>query len=338
MKLYTVPTLVALCLSTGGNTSTTLADNIRFITQPIESIEIKNDTLFPEGITYNPLSNRFIVGSFRQGAIFEIDQNGNAKIFIEDKRLHSVLAVRVDTKRNRLLALTSDLGASIRTTKVDIKRYAALAIYDLVTGKPLQFVDLSKVIPNTERLVNGMALDNKGNAYITDSFAAAIYKVDVEGKASLFLQDDEFSGEGINLNGIVHHPAGYLLAVKKSSGVLYKIPLNQPKHFKAVISDRKYVGADGLVLAKNNEVIIIANQASGLKTNSAFSVSSNDDWQTMTTVNQYSFGDVYPTTGVLKNGKIFAVYSKLNTLVAAPESEKSNIRQHATIELIGYVE
>ena len=331
------PVLGAIYLAIFGISPLALASNVVFTHEPLESIEVKNDTLFPEGITYNPRSDRFILGSFRQGAIFDVDKNGNTQKIIEDERLHSVLAVRIDTVRNKLLVLTSDLGASIKTSPKAVKHYAALATYDLSSGKPLQFVDLSKILPDSEHLVNGMTLDNDGHAYITDSFAAAIYKVDNKGVASLFLQNDAFKGKGINLNGIIYHPNGYLMTVKKSNGALYKIPLNQPENFSVVKSDDQYIGADGLILAKNNEVIIIANRALGHNTDAAFSVHSNDEWQTMKTTGQYPFGNVYPTTGVIKNGALYVVYTKLNRLVSAPPSEKQNLRQNPVIEYIGSV-
>ncbi len=329
--------LCTICLPILWASTSAHSKNIKFNQNKSSSIVINNDELFPESITYNPISDRYILGSFRQGAIFEVDENGNTKKIVEDSRLRSVFAVRIDSKRNRLLALTSDLGASVETHPDTVKQYATLAIYNLKSGKPIKHIDLSKLVPNEEHLVNGMTLDKKGNAYITDSFAASIYKVDTNGEASLFLKSDEFKGEGINLNGIVYHPDGYLLCAKKSNGIIYKIPLNNPNDFSPVISDQKYVGADGLILAGKNEVVIIANRTLGYNTDSAFAVSSTDNWSTMTTIDQFSFGDVYPTTGVLKNGEIAVVHSKLNTLVAAPISEKSKLRNYPIIEKIGHI-
>ncbi|MDN4501406.1 hypothetical protein QX776_03295 [Alteromonadaceae bacterium BrNp21-10] len=335
MKRFNQGNILLLWLIISPITLAAANGNMQFSDKAIATIEINHDSLFPEGISFNPLTNRFVVGSFRQGAIFEVDHQGNTYKVIDDPRLHSVFAVRIDLERNRLLALTSDLGASVNSNNTAIKRYAALAIYDLTSGNPRAFIDLSQLVPDSEHLVNGMTLDAQGNAYITDSFAAAIYKVDISGKASLFLQSDEFIGEGINLNGIVYHPHGYLLAVKKSNGVLYKIPLQQPKEFSAVTADKHFLAADGLILTNNNQLIIIANRILGHPSDSAFWVSSNDDWQSMNTHSQHGFGDVYPTTGIVLDGKIYVVYSKLNTLVAAPPAEKSQLRQKAKIAQIG---
>ena len=325
-----------ICLFTLGISSVTLANDIFFSRQSIKTIEVKHDTLFPEAITYNAKSNRFVLGSFRQGAIFEVDKHGNARKIIDDERLRSVFAVSIDNKRNRLYALTSDLGVSVKTNTKDVKRYAALGIYDLATGTPVHFVDLSGILPNKEHLVNGMALDD-GNAYITDSFAAAIYKVDKNGEASLFLQHDEFKGKGINLNGIVYHPDGYFLAVKKSNGVLYKIPRDKPDSFSPVASDKRYIGADGLVLNGDRDLVIIANRVQGHDTDTAFLVSSDDQWKTMKAKDEYPFGNVYPTTGTLKDEEVYIVHSKLNNLTSAPRDKQGKLSQNAKIVQIGHI-
>src|SRR5688572_28549228 len=101
------------------------------------------------------------------------------------------------------------------------RRLAGVGIYDLKTGKPLSYVDLGPLAEGPH-LMNGIALDPSGNAYITDSFSPVIYKVTAEGSASIFLRDERFAGKAINLNGVVVHPDGYLLVIKKSDGALFK--------------------------------------------------------------------------------------------------------------------
>ena len=298
-------------------------------------IVVKNDTLFPESITYNPFSDRFIIGSFRQGAIFEVDRHGNTKKIIDDEQLRSVFSVRIDESRNMLYALTSDLGVSIKSKSNSIKRYAALAIYDLATNKRMKFINLENLIPNVNHLVNGMTLDNHGNAYITDSFTASIYKVDTNGIASIFLQDKEFEGNGINLNGIVYHPNGYLITAKKSNGVLYKIPINKPESFYPIKSDQKYLGADGLILSGSGDIVIITNRVPGHISDTVFSVSSDNEWKSMKTTDKHPLGNVYPTTGVIKNNQIYVVHSQLNDLVSASKNEIRALRRNAKIQKVG---
>ena len=93
--------------------------------------------------------------------------------------------------------------------------------------------------------MNGITVDGAGNAYVTDSFSPVIYKIDPAGVATVFLTDDQFTGAGINLNGIVYHPKGFLLAVKKNSGALYRIPLDDPRRFARVDVAATFVGGTG---------------------------------------------------------------------------------------------
>jgi len=321
------------------NLQSKLAENktgsIRFGGESLESIIIQKPALYPEGIDYNPNTDKFIVGSFREGAVYEISPDGTYKKIIDDNRLNSVLAVRIDVKRNRLLAVSSDIGASVRTSSKGVKKTAFLGIYELSSGKAIYFIDLGKLLPNDNHLANGMTLDNDGNAYVTDSFSPVIYKIDTRGNASIFLKNDRFSGEGINLNGIVFHPDDYLIVVKKGEGVLFKIPLNNPNNFSEIKLSRKFVGGDGLILTNNKELIVIANRASDEVTETVFSLSSEDNWKTAIVINDYSFGTVYPTTGVVRKGKIYVLHSNLQALMLAPEEEKNKLQKMATIQQVG---
>ena len=315
--------------------------NFTFAVEPImfngnnlESITVDKPALFPEGIDYNPSTDKFIVGSFRDGGVYEVGLDGSARKIINDKRLNSVLAVRVDIKRNRLLVVNSDLGSSINVYAEGPKKLASLAIYDLSTGESIDFIDLGKLRPNKNHLANGMTLDSDGNIYVTDSFSPVIYKVDTSGHASIFLESNEFLGEGINLNGIVFHPDGYLIAVKKSDGVLFKIPLANPQEFSVIKSSHKFIGGDGVVLLNDNELVVIANRAAGQVTETVFSVKTSDAWKTAKVTKSLKFGKVYLTTGVVRKDKLYVMHSNLKALILASEVGKSKLDNKATIQQV----
>ena len=88
-------------------------------------------------------------------------------------------------------------------------KLAAVATYDATTGAPRAYYDLSSLDPGAH-LANDLVLDARGNAYVTDSFAPVIYRIDTKGHASIFARDARFkTGEGFNLNGIAMHRGGY---------------------------------------------------------------------------------------------------------------------------------
>ena len=314
-----------------------IAESTQLGSTLLESIEIQKEALYPEGIDYNPITDRFVVGSFREGAVYEVDSDGTYHQIIKDDRLSSVLAVRVDVKRNRLFVVNSDIGASIRPYPLGTKKLAAVVIYELSSGKEIHYVDLGSLLPYKNHLANDITLDAEGNAYVTDSFSPLIYKIDTNGKASIFLLNERFSGEGINLNGIVFHPDGYLIVVKKGEGVLFKIPLNNPNDFSEIKSPRKFIGGDGLILVNKKELLVIANRAAEQVTETVFSVNSQDDWETSNITSTYKFDKVYPTTGVIKRNKIYVMHSNLNVLMSTPREEQNQLQKKATIQQVGEI-
>ena len=122
--------------------------------------------------------------------------------------------------------------------------------------------------------------------------------------------------------------------MNKSNGAIYKIPLDNPNGFTPVAADKKILGADGIILINNQTLAVIANQIPGHQTNAAFLLSTSDSWKNAQVMNQHNFGNVYPTTGVLKDNKIFVMHSRLNTLVSAPPEQRAALQQNATIEQI----
>jgi hypothetical protein len=139
------------------------------------------------------------------------------------------------------------------------------------------------------------------------------------------------------LNGVVVHPDGYLLVIKKSDGVLFKVPLAHPEQFSAVQVDQPFIGGDGLLLAGAQSMVVVANKTPDTASNAAFVVSSTDGWRSARLVGQQPLGDVYPTTAVLRDGRIYAVSSKLNRLLQAPADRQQALRVQATIQSIGKV-
>jgi hypothetical protein len=304
--------------------------------QGARALTVKRPALYPETIAHNPRTDKFLLGSFREGAIYQVEQDGSVARLVDDPRLCSVLGIAVDSARGRLWALSSDLGASLKPSPGGAKSLAAVAVYDLTRGKPLYYVDLAGLAEGPH-LANGIALDAAGNAYVTDSFAPAVYKVDAQGRASLFVSSPQFAGEGISLNGVVVHPDGYLLLIKKSDGALFKVPLADPARFSRVRVEKPLVGGDGLTLIGTNELIVIANQTPELAANAAYALASEDDWQSAKLRSVQKLGDVYPTTAVLRGDTVYVVASKLNELIEAAPEQKAQLREQATIQAIAKV-
>jgi sugar lactone lactonase YvrE len=297
-------------------------------------ITVEQEALYPETVVYERKREVFLVGSVRQGAVHQIDALGRVRPLIEDRRLISVLGIALDEARDRLWVTNADPGASTRTSAATLKQVAAVAVYELSTGRPLHYIDLAPLAAGPH-LLNGIAVDGSGSAYVTDSFTPVIYRVDPQGGASVFLWNDQFSGEGINLNGIVVHPDGYLLAIKKSDGGLFKVPLEQPTQLSRVVTDAALHGGDGLLLLDDQHLLVVANSTAAVDSNSVVALASDDAWGSAVLAGQLPLDAVYPTTAVVRQGRVHVLHSKLGELLKAAVEAKLALRERAVLRDVG---
>ena len=274
-----------------------------------ETITFTKAALYPEGLEYDAKRNHFLVTSMHEGIIGEVSDDGAYKVFAQDPNFVSAVGIRIDAERDRLLVCNSDPGVSIHTKKENQGKLAGLGIFQLSTGKLIKYLDLGKLGGAGGHFCNDIALDSAGNAYVTDSFSPIIYKVDTANNASILLNDKRFTGEGFNLNGIVVKD-NYLLVAKYNEGLLFKVPLDKPEQFTQVKIKETLVGADGLLWAPDGTLVVIAN----LTTNKVFKLASNDNWTSASVIGSVDTGEVFATTGVVRDGKIYALYAMLHVL------------------------
>lgn len=274
-----------------------------------QQITIQEPSLFPEGIEYDTENERYLVSSLTKGTIGQVDDKGNYKAFIEDEDFVSTIGIDVDDFRKRLLVCVSDANE---------RDLAALGIYDLRSGSRVSFTNLGDVSddPEASHFANDVAVDLQGNAYVTDSFYPVIYKVDKEGKASVFLQDDTFQpSEGaFGLNGIVFHPAGFLIAAFAETNTLYKIPLDDPEAFSAITLDASLQGPDGLYLSNNLQTLLVVSNNGGMEDGNVKAFESEDFWETAELESTFKTGAVFPTTVAQRGSAFYVLYAHLNEL------------------------
>ena len=323
-RACTVAAISSACFVFADRATAEQTETVCLHDEPALHLHVNVPSLYPEGIEFDPNTGNFLLGSIRQGAVYRIAASGEAAPLVEDERLTSVVGIRVDDERQRLWVNNGDYGAGERSKEGDAYTVASVGVYDLASGDPIHFVDLSGLRPGEDKFPNDLAVDRDGNAYVTDSLSATIYKVTADGEASVFLTDDAFRGDGFNLNGIVVHPDGYLIVAQKSIGALYKIPLDAPEAFAAIDLPRPLVATDGLVLASPNQLIAMTNRSGGTESDTVFSLTSDDGWTSADITGSLATGDVYATTAVVNDGRVFANYGRLNTLDASLENSETN--------------
>ena len=282
-------------------------------------ISFNKAALYPEGVDYDVQRNRFLVTSMHEGTVGSVSPDGQYQPLFQDSRMVSAVGLRIDSQRDRVLVCNSDPGVSLHTDKTTQGKLAGLAVFQLSTGKLIKYLDLGGLSSGGNHFCNDIAVDDDGTAYATDSFSPIIYKISSDYKASIFLQNDRFNGEGFNLNGIVVRE-DYLLVAKYNEGVLFKVPLNDPENFSQVNIPDKFPGADGLLWTDDGSLVVIANQ----QTNKVFKLTSVDDWTSATVATSVDTGQVFATTGVAIHHDIYVLYAMLHVLFNPETKEHIN--------------
>jgi sugar lactone lactonase YvrE len=282
----------------------TLIISIHVFAQKIDFI---SKELYPEGTAYSSKYKTFYISSLHYGKISKVDLKGNITEFIKDSALVSSIGLLADEKRNSLYVCISDPGVSVKTNDATQMKLAKLAAYDLTTGKRKFIVDLGALNKNAGNFANDVTIDENGNLYVTNSFSPIIYKVTQKGKASVFATSDLWKGEGFNLNGIVFYK-GFLMAAQSNTGNLYKINIANPKSITK-INTEVITGADGLVLGKENELLVISNSS-----NKVIKLATTDDWESAKKIGEVATVLSFPTTGVFVNNTYFVLNAKLNEI------------------------
>ena len=252
----------------------------------------------PEGIEYDATNGRILTGSLSEGSIFQIHTDGRVTTAISDPDLASSVGIEVDAQRNRLLVANSDAAVfeGVGTGQ------AMLGVYDLSTGNRIDMIDLASTIVGAPadmgHFANDVAVAADGTAYVTDTFAGIIYRVDPDYQASVFYQPD--GGAALGFNGIVVHPDGYLLVA--GGETLWKVPLGSPDESAPVALPEAVPGQDGMVWMTNGSLAIVSNSS-----NRVVALTSSDGWMTAQLAGVASY-EIQATTAAVAGDDVYLIH------------------------------
>ena len=280
--------------------------------EPTTRIEFTAPDSYPEGVAYDSIGNNYYVSSARLGSVGKVSPDGKYSVLHADTTLKSTYGMKVHPDGKRLFVLAGDANYSKYTNPATRTKMIRLIGIDLATGKRLSDLDLSALVPG-KHFGNDMAFDEKGNTYITDSYAHAIYKVSPDGTASVFAKDKMFETEGIGLNGIVYHPAGFLIVDNTNTGQLYKIDIANPQNVQKVTLDQFFVGADGLLLDSPTKLTVVVNGGN----DKIYQLESEDNWKSAKLSASTLIADrfTYPSTATKYRNETWIMNAKFNELV-----------------------
>ncbi|MBS1174634.1 MAG: SMP-30/Gluconolaconase/LRE-like region family protein [Burkholderiaceae bacterium] len=283
-------------------------------------IEFTGETIYPESAFWSAKQNRFFIGSVRHGDIGTVDTQGHYQAFIRSQSTPSTFGIHIDDKRNHLWVTIDDLGTSDKSSPTTQGKLAAVAQYDSKTGQQLGYWDVTPLTAGAH-VANDIALDDVGNAYITDSFANVIYCIDTQGQISVFADSPLFkTGASFGLNGIAYHSDGYLLVGAWNSGELFKVNINQPQNVRKVALPETLAGKgmDGIALLDANHLIAAVSFE-----NRTVSIESTDDWNTAQLIASQPTISTYPSAVAIKNAQAWTLNSRLDSLLD-PKASKVN--------------
>lgn len=211
------------------------------------AFRLDDPRLVPEGIAFDPVGRRFIVGSIARHAIVVSDEDGRWRDFSRpEDGLDAVLGLAVDAGRRALYAVsTNAFEDSGRTTLRN-----AVVRYDLASDRRVSRIDVPEA-----RQLNDLAVAADGTLYVTDSAAGAVYRVHPGGGTAV---PWVVAGRAPGANGIAIAPTGAVYValstgigrVDPADGDLQRLP--QPDSVVTGGIDGLYWHAGALVGVQNS--------------------------------------------------------------------------------------
>ena len=250
----------------------------------------------PVGVEYDMANGRLLTGSLSEGSVFEIGPDGQVSEFITDADLISSVGIEADEAYGRLFVANADRSVF----QGEGQGQAKLGVYDLSTGVRIAMVDLASTVTDPPEdaayFANDVAVADNGTAYVTDTRMNVIYEVNTEYEASLLYR---FADGDSGPNGIVYHPAGFLLVARGAT--LWKVPVDDPEMSTEVSVEEEITGQDGMVWSAMR-LVIVSNDA-----NRVVALRSDDEWATAAVVAVGSY-ETQATTAAVVGDAIYVVH------------------------------
>ncbi|OAT66872.1 gluconolaconase [Mycobacteroides immunogenum] len=283
-------------------------------------IDFSAPELYPETARWSPKAHTFFVGSTRHGTVGQVSTNGIYSPFIDDPDLVTVEGVLPDDAHNKLWVTNSDGGSgSLRSTPGTDSKLAGVAIYDETTGAKRAYYDLGSLEPG-RHLVNDIAVDDDGNAYIVDSYTPTIYRIGTNGRASVFVHSNVFGtvDNSYNLDGIAWNTRGYLIVGNVTTGSLFRVSTSNPSEIARISLPEPLPGADGIHFVDDQHLEIAQQHLlfpGHTQDDRVLELESSDGWRTARISRQARSVESSPTSVTDINGNVYVLNSRLDTLM-----------------------
>ncbi|KAK7273812.1 hypothetical protein RIF29_14875 [Crotalaria pallida] len=275
-------------------------------------INFRSPNLYPEGLAWDPKGQHFLVGSLRHRTISAVSDAGVVETLISDISLPenvTILGLAVDPRNNRVLAALHALKP--------LPPFNALAAYDLRSRRRLFLSLLPSENDAVPAIANDVAVDFKGNAYVTNSGGNYIWKVNDKGEASIFSNSSRFTEHPVDrdarydfcgLNGIAYVSNGYLLVVQSNTGKMFKVDAEDGTA-RHVLLNKDLKCPDDVVLRPDGVVLVVSPVEGKM-----WFLKSNDGWGEGAVFDKIDLDlEGYPTSIVVGEGdRAYVVYGRVD--------------------------
>lgn len=233
--------------------------------------------LYPASFAWDQKSEHFVVGSLRQKHLISISDAGVAAPLLSDESLPentSFFGLALDRHHHRLLAVVH---------RPSTPSFSALASYHLTTFNQLFLAPL----PNTT-VPNDVAVDFSGNAYVTDAANGVVFKVNIDGDASILSRSQTYRNSG--LNGVVYNSKGYLLVVQPNTGKLYKVNVDDGTA-RTVILNKDLTAVEGIAVRSDGTLVAVSKHK-------IYFIKSHDSWSEGVVFDETALDEEWPASAV----------------------------------------
>ncbi len=274
--------------------------------KPATTITVPGAAVFPEGIAAN--GEWIYTGSSADGTVYRAPRRGTAAVQLAapgvDGRT-AALGMKIDKNGHLLVAggMTGKVFVLNRETGATLGVFSNAGVY----------------APGGPTFLNDIAIAKNGDAYITDSFAAVIYRIPAAALAALVAPTTPVTTgllegwltlagspivyeAGFNLNGIVAKKK-YLLTVQTNTGKLFRIKIKSKQISQVAVKGTNLTGGDGLVLNDERLYVVHTGVVDVLKLKENLRSA-----RLKKTIKDPSFDS--PTTAALHKGRLYVVNSQ----------------------------
>lgn len=263
------------------------------------------DGFNPEGIVAGN-GNTLYVGSLFDGSIYRIDsRTGDGSILVPAQTNRIAVGLDFDSRTGYIYVAGGTDGYGY--------------VYNADTGTEVAAIQLTpSVFPNA--MINDVVVTANA-AYFTNSFAAEIYKVPLNGDGTIpnagvaqtiSLTGDFTMIQGFNANGIVANDDGtQLIIVNSALGTLYLTDVNSGMTTEIDLGGSDVINGDGLVL-RGNKLYVVQNF-----NNQVSVVMLSGDWTSGSVIQIITdSGFQIPATATIKGNSLYVVNARFD--VAPP--------------------